>query len=231
MTTQPATSLEDKIGYRFRDKSLLDEALLHPSAVRRKQGASVYERLEFVGDRVLGLAIATWLYRLHPDATEGVLARHHASLVRRDQLAQIATGKLDLLSYMTLAKGDEADTRGQATILGDAFEALLGAIYLDSDFPTAEKIVHTLFDGTVTDQVETPRDPKTALQEWAQARGRAVPTYTIIERTGPSHAPVFTVEVAIAKEQPVRATGTSKQLAEKAAAEKLLQQVDMKHDG
>ena len=223
-------TLEAKLGYTFRDRDLLTGALTHPSSLQRKQPTPApYERLEFLGDRVLNLTIAAWLYELHPAATEGTLARLHAHLVRRDQLAQIAMGRLDLLPHLILAKNDETNERGQLTILGDAVEALFGALYLDSDYPTAERIIRALFGDVINAQGDA-RDPKTALQEWAQARGRGTPVYTLIERTGPSHAPEFTVEVTVQKEKPARGTGPSKQAAEKAAAEILLKQLDTQHD-
>ncbi len=215
------------LGYDFKDPALLAAALTHPAALSRKSRGSAgvpYERMEFLGDRVLNLSIAAWLYEKFPTATEGELAKHHAVLVQRETLAHVGQS-IGLLDALTLAPGDYENTRGHATLLGDAMEAVLGAIYLDAGFTAAETIVRRLLAEAVDAQGATPRDPKTALQEWTQSRGHALPVYTVIAQSGPSHAPLFTVEVTIAKHAPAQASGHSKQEAEKAAAALLLQQL------
>lgn len=222
--------LLERLGYHFKKPDLLQQALTHPSAgaarqSRQKAEAQPYERLEFLGDRVLGLIIAEWLYEAYPEAPEGVLARHLAALVRRDSLVQIASD-INLLPHLTRAKGtSDDDVRGHATILGDAVEALLGAIYLDSDLATVKDLVRRLFATVFTAQRSAPPDPKTTLQEWAQARGLALPVYTILKRSGPSHAPLFEIDVKVGMHPPARATGPSKQEAEKAAAAALLKEL------
>lgn len=222
-----AATIAKTIGHTFKNSALLAAALTHPASLSRKargKDGVPYERMEFLGDRVLNLAIAAWLYDLHPTAAEGELAKYHAALVRRETLAE-AGQKLGLLDAMILAPGDRENTRGHATLLGDAMEAIFGAVYLDAGYEVAAAIVRKHLSDAVNAQDSTPHDPKTALQEWAQGRGHSLPVYRTISQTGPSHAPLFTIEVTLAKLLPVEATGTSKQEAEKAAATELLKQV------
>ena len=214
--------------HAFRQPALLEAALLHPSALsgksRRKSVGVPYERLEFLGDRVLGLAIAHWLYLELPNAAEGELARRHAALVRRETLAGIG-GKLGLLKALKLGPGDRENIRGHLTILGDAVEAVLGAIYLDAGYSAAENFVRRHFKPALAALAASPLDPKTALQEWAQARGHPLPLYTVSSQSGPSHAPAFTIMVTVGNLKPATAVGTSKQKAEKAAAAALLERL------
>lgn len=218
-------SLQQRMGYVFKDASLLESALTHPStSLRNKNTARTYERLEFFGDRVLGLVMAEWLLELYPDIDEGELARHHAAAVKRDTLHKVAQ-KLQLLQCLRLAKSESQNERGQANISADALEALMAAIYLDGGLKPAQKFIRAHFSGLLNPTAMAPRDPKTALQEWAQARGLAVPIYSIESHSGPAHAPVFVVKVTVGKEKPVNAEGKSKQAAEKLAAEQLLQRL------
>lgn len=220
--TTPFVALQERLGYTFKNHDVLGRALTHPSAsLRNKTAARAYERLEFFGDRVLGLIIAEWLLELHPDIDEGELARHHAAAVKRDTLVKVAH-KIDLLKEIKLAKSEAQNERGQANILADALEALIAAIYLDGGLRAAQKFVRTHFVGLLNPTALAPRDPKTALQEWAQARGLAVPVYTVESHTGPAHAPLFVVKVTVGKEKPATAEGKSKQIAQKLAAELLL---------
>lgn len=220
MTADKAPLLS-QLGYQFKNASLLDEALTHSSAVRAAPNS---ERLEFLGDRVLGLAMADWLYEAYPDAAEGKLAAYFAALVGRESLAKVAR-TLDLGTYLNRAKGDQQSERGEDTMLADAMEAVLAAVYLDGGMAPAVQIVRQLFADAVVAQANAPRDPKSALQEWAQAKGHPLPSYSLISRSGPSHAPLFEIEVSVKGTDAVRATGASKQEAEKAAAAALLNQL------
>ena len=217
------TALQAALGHTFADSALLQAALTHPSA-QKSRGVSAYERLEFLGDRVLGLALANWLFELHPAEAEGALARRHAALAKRETLAAIASD-LDLLDYLQLASGERENPRGHLTILGDALEALLGAIARDAGYLAAEACVRRLFAAAMAES-DGRSDTKTALQEYAQGRGWPLPAYRLVAQSGPSHAPTFTVEVSLPNQAPVTAEATSKQLAEKAAAAALLAQLE-----
>jgi ribonuclease-3 len=217
----PAQALEDSLGYRFRDPALLAQALRHASA-----GPPTNERLEFLGDRVLGLAIANVLLEMHPNDTEGDLAPRFNALVRLESCAAVAT-EAGLAAHIVMA-ASEAKTggRNKAAILGDACEAVIGALYLDGGFEAARNFVERYWRGRLQDVSGDMRDPKTTLQEWAQARAMGVPVYAVIERTGPDHAPEFTVEAKIGLEFSARGKGASRRLAEQAAAKSLLTQVE-----
>lgn len=230
MTKPPASddtaaALTASIGHVFANASLLQDALTHPSLSgtrqRRRSGAAPYERLEFLGDRVLGLVIAAWLYELFPDADEGALAKRHAALVNRDALHGIAL-EIGLDRHLRLAHGEKVSAdRKNLTTLSDALEALIGAIYLDAGLDAARQFIQRYWrQATMTETA--PSDPKTALQEWAQGRGLPLPSYKVIENTGPAHAPKFVVEATVAGLPSVRAEGQSKRLAEKSAAIALL---------
>lgn len=212
---------QEILNYRFRDASLLADALTHPS--RRAGGkVSAYERLEFLGDRVLGLVIAEVLLRHFPDEPEGDLARRHAALVRAETCAMVAQ-QWELQKHLQAASSEFTD--GEITntsTLSDAAEALIGAVYLDSDFVTVQAIVARFWAPLLNADLAPPQEPKTALQEWAQGRGLPLPEYREVSRTGPDHAPEFMIEVSVKGQPPQQASGTSRRAAEKAAAEKLL---------
>ncbi|MHB1109215.1 MAG: ribonuclease III [Devosia sp.] len=215
--------LEARLGYRFADPDLLDRALTHSSAVSPgKRIERSYQRLEFLGDRVLGLVVADMLYRKFPKANEGELSRSLNTLVRKETCAAIAR-ELDLGSELNLGES-EARTGGakKEAILGDVAEAVIGAIYCDGGLGRAFELVERLF-GEHIGQAGTERaDAKTTLQEWAQGRGLEPPLYVEVERTGPDHAPMFTISVQLGKFDAVTATGPSKKLAEHKAAERFL---------
>lgn len=218
--------LTEKLGHTFIKPKLLEEALTHPSlsgAHSRKKGAP-YERLEFLGDRVLGLAIAEWLYESFPAASEGEMAKRHAALVNRDALRSVALA-IGLAKFIRLARGEElqADRKNLAT-LPDAMEAVLGALYLDGGLDAARRFIHRYWQTTI-EVAEAPADPKTALQEWAQGQGLPLPTYRVIEHHGPAHAPKFLIEASVKGFIPAQAEGNSKRDAQKAAAAKLLEVV------
>jgi ribonuclease-3 len=215
--------LEARLGYRFADPDLLDRALTHTSAVSPgKRVERSYQRLEFLGDRVLGLVVADMLYRRLPKANEGELSRSLNSLVRKETCAAIAR-ELDLGSEMNLGES-EARTGGASkeAILGDIAEAVIGAIYCDGGLGQAYEIVERLFGQHINHAGNVRSDPKTTLQEWAQGKGHEPPLYTEVERTGPDHAPEFTISVRLNGYEPLTATGPSKKLAEHKAAERFL---------
>jgi ribonuclease-3 len=215
--------LEARLGYRFADPDLLDRALTHSSAVSPgKRIERSYQRLEFLGDRVLGLVVADMLYRKFPKANEGELSRSLNTLVRKETCAAIAR-QLDLGSELNLGES-EARTGGaeKEAILGDVAEAVIGAVYCDGGLGRAFEIVERLFGEHISQAGTERADAKTTLQEWAQARGLEPPLYVEVERTGPDHAPMFTISVRLGKFDAVTATGPSKKLAEHKAAERFL---------
>lgn len=215
--------LEARLGYRFADPDLLDRALTHSSAVSPgKRIERSYQRLEFLGDRVLGLVVADMLYRLLPKANEGELSRSLNALVRKETCAAIAR-ELDLGAEMNLGES-EARTGGakKEAILGDIAEAVIGAVYRDGGLGQAYEIVERLFGQHINQAGNVRADPKTTLQEWAQGKGHEPPLYTEVERTGPDHAPEFTISVQLGGYPPLTATGPSKKLAEHKAAERFL---------
>ncbi|MEO1249157.1 MAG: ribonuclease III [Pseudomonadota bacterium] len=217
--------------YQFRDPGLLAEALLHPSVNPQDRGGALhgYQRLEFLGDRVIGLLAAQWLLEKHPKESEGAIARRHAHLVRGRMLAIIAED-LDLGRFVALSPSEEAaGGRHNPAILADIMEALAGAVFLDGGIEPARSLLFPLFDKHIDHAEGPPRDPKTGLQEWAQARGLDLPTYRVIGRDGPAHKPEFHVEASIAGWPPMSAKGDTKRQAEKRAAAALLTAVD-RHD-
>jgi ribonuclease-3 len=197
--------------------------MTHSSAAGHRRGADdSYERLEFLGDRVLGLIVADLLYRSFSTESEGALARRHADLVRREALARVA-GELALGEFLVLAKSEEdAGGRNNPALQADACEALIGALYLDGGLAAARTFVERHWRPLLAASEKPPQDPKTALQEWAQARGLALPVYRELDRTGPPHDPVFVIEASVAGYPPEVGEGRSKRLAEREAAERLL---------
>jgi ribonuclease III len=212
--------LLNKLGYHFENPALLDEALTHVSAP--KADGQSYQRLEFLGDRVLGLAIADLLYRTFPGAPEGELSRRLAELVRRESCAEIAIA-WDIGPYLKLGAGEaHAGERRNQTILADVCEAIIGAAFLDGGYEAARGVVERAFQPLLEAPRRPLRDPKSALQEWAQGRGLPPPTYSIAEQTGPDHAPKFRVMVKVKGAETEFGLGTSKRIAEQAAARSLL---------
>nr|WP_210340279.1 ribonuclease III [Microvirga splendida] len=210
----------DKLGYRFENPALLDEALTHVSAP--KADGQSYQRLEFLGDRVLGLAIADLLYRTFPGAPEGELSRRLAELVRRESCAEIAIA-WDVGPHLKLGAGEaHSGERRNQTILADVAEAIIGAVFLDRGYEAARNLVEGAFKPLLEAPRRPLRDPKSALQEWAQGRGLPPPTYAIVEQTGPDHAPKFRVVVRVKGTENEFGLGTSKRIAEQAAARSLL---------
>lgn len=215
--------LQVRLGYRFADPDLLDRALTHSSAISPgKRIEKSYQRLEFLGDRVLGLVVADMLYRRFPKSKEGELSRSLNTLVRKETCAEIAR-QLDLGKEIILGESEaRSGGAGKDAILGDITEAIIGAIYLDGGLEPARAFVERLFEEFLADGQANRADAKTTLQEWAQARGLEPPSYVLVERTGPDHAPEFTIGVELAGFDRLEAVGPSKKIAEHRAAELFL---------
>jgi ribonuclease-3 len=216
-------NLEARLGYRFADPELLERALTHSSAVSPgKRIAQSYQRLEFLGDRVLGLVVADLLYRRLPKANEGELSRSLNALVRKETCAAIAR-RLELGPEMILGDS-EARTGGaqKDAILGDVTEAIIGAVYCDGGLGRAYELIERLFGDQIGIANSDRADAKTTLQEWAQGRGLDPPAYVETARRGPDHAPEFTIAIRLDGFEPLSATGPSKKLAEHKAAEAFL---------
>ena len=218
----PAASIEALLGHRFSRPELLREALTHRSAlqIRSRRGVS-NERLEFVGDRVLGLLVAEWLAERFPDEQEGDLGRRLAHLVSQPVLAEVADA-IGLGAALSAAPGEvRAGVKRRATVLADALEAALGALFLDGGLDKAREFVRRAWDGAMRAQLAPPKDAKTALQEWSQARGLDLPSYVVASREGPPHAPAFVITVSVGGSTGTGRAGT-KRAAEQAAATDLL---------
>jgi ribonuclease-3 len=214
-------TLPRRLGYEFADPALLRLALTHPSAQSAPDGPD-YQRLEFLGDRVLGLVIAENLYKTFPEESEGALARRYNDLVHRDTCADIARA-FDLGSHVRMSEAEAASGgAGKGAILADVCESVIGAVFLDGGYDAARALIHRLWGKRLSEPKPVPIDPKTALQEWAQNMKRPLPDYNEIARSGPDHAPQFTVEARVEGYEPARGTGTSKRAAQEAAATKIL---------
>lgn len=217
-------ALEARLGHVFADKSLLDLALSHPSALTGAQSPALFsnQRLEFLGDRVLGLAVAEWLLREYPKAEEGELAVRYNALVRKEACAAIAE-RIGLGPHLLLGPGEErAGGRQKAAILGDACEAVIAALYLDGGLEAATRFIATEWAYLVATPTRVLSDAKTALQEWTQGLGRGVPVYKEIGRSGPDHAPAFEVKIEVKGLPAATGSGSSKRQAEQAAARAML---------
>jgi len=224
--TKGAAALEGRIGYRFTDPVLLERALTHVSALSGSRNrSSSYQRLEFLGDHVLGLVISDMLFRAFPKADEGELSRRLAELVRKEACADVAND-IDLGAALRLGASEaNAGGRTRTAILADVCEAMIGAVYLDGGYAAATALIQRLWEARMRAPVRPLRDPKTMLQEWAQGRGLPTPSYLEIGRTGPHHSPEFRVAVALPDRPPAEGRGPSKRAAEQAAAAAMLEQV------
>jgi ribonuclease-3 len=211
----------------FHDKGILQAALTHPSREKSEKKASTYERLEFVGDRVLSLIIAEWLFETFPSEKEGQLAKRHAALVSRDTLALVAE-HMNLAPMLRLDNSADLE-RGKVNILSDALEALLGAVWSDGGaektYATLRTFIRTHWQPHLNESLEAPQDAKSALQEWAQGRGLPLPAYKVVTQTGPAHAPHYVVRVEVEPHGFAEAEGASKREAEKKAATLLLEKL------
>jgi ribonuclease-3 len=221
---QPHSKLAAAIGYEFASEDILVRALTHASFDAQRDGElpTNYERLEFLGDRVLGLVIAHVLYERFPESEEGGLATRYNALVRKETCARVAE-EIELGRYLRLSSGEvSAGGRRKMAILGNACEALIAAVYLDGGFDAARTFIERYWLALLDDVREPPKDAKTALQEWAQGRGLAAPSYRVVDRTGPDHAPRFTMAVTIADMSDALGEGSSKRAAQQDAAERFL---------
>jgi ribonuclease III len=220
----PATreALEALLEHRFRDATLLEIALTHSSvAAPRRRRRAGFDRMEFLGDRVLALVVAELLVDAFPEEDEGDLGRRFAALVSAPSLAEIAV-ELGLAAHLRVAASEmQADGQRTRSVLADAFEAILGALFRDGGFAAAERFVRRIFAPRVQAMCAPPRDPKTSLQELAQGRGESLPVYRVLASAGPAHEPHFTVEVEAVGRR-AAGEGSSKRLAERAAAQALL---------
>ena len=230
VSAEDGATLSEALGHRFAQPDLLRRALTHPSAIgtgarQRDRGQDDYERLEFLGDRVLGLIIADLLFHRFPDESEGALAKRFAMLVRRESLARVAQ-RIDLGRHLLLSRGEmEAGGRESQTLLGDACEAVIGALYLDGGLEVAAAFVRRHWEPLMAEDLRPPQDAKTALQEWAQGAGLPLPVYRTVRTEGPPHEPLFAVEVQVQGQAPATGTGRSKRAAEQIAAETLLREL------
>jgi len=227
MNKQPRaelSALESRLGYHFRDSGLAVLALTHLSAQNSSgQGrAQSYQRLEFLGDRVLGVVIAGRLYQAFPKATEGELSMRFAKLVRRETCAEIAA-HWDVGPHVALGLGEaRGGGRKKQAILADVCESLIGAVFVDGGFAAAEALILGGWGDRITADEEPARDAKTAVQEWAQSRALAPPRYEEVERSGPAHAPHFVMRVKLDGFEPEVGAASSKRAAEQAAAQAFL---------
>jgi len=213
-------TLSQRLGYDFADPALLRLALTHPSVQSPGQGD--YQRLEFLGDRVLGLVVAESLYTTCPQDSEGALARRYNELVHRETCAQVAR-ELGLGSDLRMSDAEAASGGAQkAAILADVCESVIGAVFLDGGYEAARALIYRLWGKRLSAPGPVPIDPKTALQEWAQGMKRPLPEYNEVARAGPDHAPEFTIEARVEGYPPAQGTGASKRAAQEAAATKIL---------
>jgi ribonuclease-3 len=220
---EPRTAawLAETLGHQPRDLALYERALTHASHAERED----YERLEFLGDRVLGLTIAAWLYELFPSEPEGSLSRRLNALVARETCAEVGRA-LGIGSHVRLGKQALGDGAADSdNVLGDVVESLAGALYLEKGFEDAAAFIRRAWGERVSSRDKAPLHPKSALQEWAAAHDRKAPEYRLADRSGPQHMPTFRVEVEIRGVGSASGEGASKQEAETEAAIKLLGQL------
>ena len=214
---EPLSKLEQKIGIKFKDRDLLAKSLIHKSHNSNDNN----EKLEFLGDRVLGLVFAKTLLKTYPNDKEGVIDKKFANLVNKKTCLLVAK-KLELKKFITTGASDKGQNRSSDKIISDGLEALLGAIFLDQGMNLAEKFILNIWGEFLEKSVETQIDAKTKLQEYSLKKFKLLPTYTIKKQSGPHHSPIFKVEVQIKNSKKYYASGTSKKNAQQNAAEKLL---------
>lgn len=217
--------LETLLGYQFKDASLLNLALTHRSLMRDMDISN--QRLEFLGDAVLGLVIAEMVYTLFPAEPEGDLSKRLVSLVNGEQLTRIAE-KMQLGEHLLMSEGEaEQGGRVNPSNLEDACEALLGAIYLDGGIESVRGVVDRFWRDQAKTMKAPPKDAKTTLQEWAQGHGFPLPEYTVISADGPSHAPHFVIDVTVKGHPPTRGEAGTKRVAERLAAQAMLKHLHL----
>jgi len=214
---EPLSKLEQKIGIKFKDRDLLAKSLIHKSHNSNDNN----EKLEFLGDRVLGLVFAKTLLKIYPNDKEGVIDKKFANLVNKKTCLLVAK-KLELKKFITTGASHKEQNRSSDKIISDGLEALLGAIFLDQGMNLAEKFILNIWGEFLEKSVETQIDAKTKLQEYSLKTFKLLPIYTIKKQSGPHHSPIFKVEVQIKNSKKYYASGTSKKNAQQNAAEKLL---------
>lgn len=220
------SKLADILGHQFQDASLLNQALMHASATHAGDRLDSNERLEFLGDRVLGLVLAELLIDKFPGEEEGAIAARFSALARAEALTRVAR-EIGLGDHLIVSKGERnAGGHSKANVLADACEAVIAALYLDGGLAAAQRFIHTNWAAMLEETPTPPKDNKTSLQEWAQSKGLPLPEYHEIDRTGPAHAPEFTVEASVAGFPGMRGTGGSKRVAEQAAAAALVNKLE-----
>lgn len=214
MMVKPLKELQQKIGYTFKDENLLRVALTHSST-----GSTFnYERLEFLGDRVLGLIIASLLFEKFPDEKEGDLAKRLSALVQGRTLAKLAV-RISLGEFIFFSEAEAAAGGAENDhILADVFEAVIGAMYLDGGLSPCDALIKAQWEDTLFTMKKPPQHPKTAVQEWAQGQGLPLPEYGVVNQSGPDHAPIFEVKMSVRGYPPIVASGRSRAEAEKQAA-------------
>lgn len=219
-------AFQDRLGYRFSDPEYLIRALTHSSIGSPTRENN--QRLEFLGDRVLGLVMAEALLETDRDASEGQLAPRYNALVRKEACAAVAVD-IDLGDVLKLGRSEMmSGGRRKKALLGDAMEAVIAAVYQDGGFDAAKDLVMRLWHDRLNSVETDARDPKTALQEWTQANGKGLPVYQEISREGPDHAPVFTIEVQVGSDMAATAKAASKRKAEQSAAATMLARLNVK---
>ena len=220
-------AFQARLGHEFSSPELLIRALTHPSVSSPNRQDN--QRLEFLGDRVLGLVMAEALLAADPEAAEGLLAPRFNALVRKETCADVAR-EIDLGVVLKLGRSEMlSGGRRKEALLGDAMEAVIAAVYLDAGFEAARDVILRLWGARVTAVEADARDAKTALQEWAQARGQQPPRYIELSREGPDHAPVFTIAARLESGEEATAAAGSKRQAEQAAAKALLKRMEPEH--
>jgi ribonuclease-3 len=218
--TAAVLAMEKRVGHEFADRTLMVTAFTHVSALSpSRHRRESYQRLEFLGDHVLGLAVSDMLYRAFPNADEGELSKRLSDLVRKESCADVAeTLGLDEDIKLGAVGNALANARLRKAVLGDICEAVIGAIFLDGGYQAAAKFVERHWTERMRKHRRTPRDPKTGLQEWAQSKGLPTPVYREVDRTGPQHDPQFRVAVILPGLEPAEGVGPNKRAAEKSAA-------------
>jgi len=225
--TDPA-GLEHRLGHQFTDPGLLKRALTHASATPERIQSN--ERLEFLGDRVLGLVIAEMLCAAFPGEEEGDLGYRFSALARRESLARVADD-IDLAQYIEMSTSErEMGGADKDSVAANTCEAVIGALYLDGGLDAAAHFISEHWRPLMDEDPNPPKDAKTVLQEWAQGEGLPLPSYHVAGREGPDHAPVFTISVTVEGRPPEKGTGASKREAEQAAAEALLSRLQTSDD-
>jgi len=211
----------DTLGHNFNSPEILLQALTHPSISAAKSLTS-YERLEFLGDRVLGLVMAEYVFKKFPKESEGVLSRRHANLVRRETLVKVAQA-IHLNRYVHLTPAEQrTGGRKKPSVLANCCEAIIGALYIDAGLEIASHFIIKYWTPLIEDSDTSLKDAKSILQEWAQGQGKPIPTYTVLEVAGTDHNPCFTIQVKVKDSKPAQGQGASKREATQAAAKALL---------